>query len=120
MRAVSPYEGVHIRGTEGTPHVLAECSEEFCGRQSPVAKPEEQAFDDAPDGDPETYDLVGKVIAYENGELDEGETLTLFGNLIASGTAWELQGCYGRTAVDLIESGLISPEGIVDWDRCEL
>lgn len=58
-------------------------------------------------------DLVGKIIAYESGELDDAGTLELFGELIASGQAWQLQGSYGRTAAALIDAGLISPEGEV-------
>lgn len=48
------------------------------------------------------------IIAYENGELDEEETLEFFQSLVDSGMAWQLQGSYGRTAAQLIEAGLIS------------
>lgn len=56
---------------------------------------------------------VDKIIAFESGELDTDQTLELFAGLIASGMAWRLQGSYGRTAADLIEAGLITPEGEV-------
>ena len=56
---------------------------------------------------------VDKIIAFENGELDKDGVLDLFAGLIASGLVWSLQGRYGRTAVDLIEGGWISPEGEV-------
>ena len=59
----------------------------------------------------EIYDMVGGIIAYETGELDEAGMLELFAYLIAMGFAWELQGRYGRTAKDLIDEGYISPEG---------
>lgn len=49
--------------------------------------------------------MVDSVIAYENGELDETETVALFQELINSGMAWQLQGHYGRTAIALIEAG---------------
>jgi hypothetical protein len=51
---------------------------------------------------------IDDIIAYENGLLDEDETLDLFQRLVDSGLAWELQGHYGRTAMALIEEGLIT------------
>lgn len=56
---------------------------------------------------------VEQIIAYEQGELDEADTLALFGELIATGMAWSLQGSYGRQAAAFIEAGLISREGEV-------
>lgn len=56
---------------------------------------------------------VNKIIAFESGDLDDEGVLELFGELIASGVAWQLQGTYGRTADALIRQGLISPEGEV-------
>lgn len=50
-------------------------------------------------------DLTGDIIAFENGEMDEEQTLNFFQNLINTGLAWQLQGSYGRTAADLIEAG---------------
>ena len=49
---------------------------------------------------------VTKIIAYENGEMNEEEIISFFQELIDSGVAWQLQGSYGRTATDLIEQGL--------------
>lgn len=56
---------------------------------------------------------VDKIIAFEQGELDEDGTLELFGGLIASGLVWSLQGSYGRTARALIDGGFISEDGEV-------
>lgn len=61
-------------------------------------------------------DLVDKIMAWESGELEGKETLELFAKLIENGQAWSLQGSYGRTANSLIEKGLISKEGIIDWE----
>ena len=45
------------------------------------------------------------IAAYEEGVLDEEETVDLFQQLIDDGTVWQLQGHYGRTAAVLIASG---------------
>ena len=49
--------------------------------------------------------MLSQIIAYESGELDDVETVTLFQSLIDSGLAWSLQGHYGRTAAALIDAG---------------
>ena len=51
--------------------------------------------------------MVDKIIAYEQGELDEAETLELFQALVDNGMAWTLQGSYGREAMRLLGAGLI-------------
>lgn len=55
--------------------------------------------------------LVDKIIAYEQGEIDEAGILQLFAELIESGMAWTLQGSYGRTAQALIDAEYISEDG---------
>lgn len=49
---------------------------------------------------------IDDIIAFEQGELGEAETIAMFQGLINSGMAWQLQGSYGRTATALIEAGL--------------
>ena len=51
--------------------------------------------------------MVDKIIAYEQGDLNDAETLELFQALVDNGMAWTLQGSYGRTAMSLLEAGLI-------------
>ena len=50
-------------------------------------------------------DTVDKILKLESGEMDEGETIAFFQELIDSGLAWQLQGTYGRTAKALIDAG---------------
>lgn len=56
-------------------------------------------------------DLVSQIMSFESGELDDKETLELFSGLVKSGQAWSLQGCYGRSAQQLIQSGYLSKKG---------
>ena len=56
---------------------------------------------------------VDKIIAYENGDLDAGSTIEMFAEMVRDGSAWSLQGHYGRSAAALIREGFISPEGKV-------
>lgn len=52
--------------------------------------------------------LINRIIDYENGKLDEDETVSLFQELVDDGLAWQLQGSYGRTAQSLIDAGLVT------------
>lgn len=52
---------------------------------------------------------VEKVIAYEQGNMDAGQIIAFFQELIDSGLAWELQGNYGRQAKSLLASGVCHP-----------
>jgi hypothetical protein len=53
-------------------------------------------------------EIVQGITDYENGDLDEDDTVALFQVLVDTGTVWSLQGSYGRTAVALIEAGLVT------------
>ena len=48
---------------------------------------------------------VAKIVQYENDELNDEETIELFQELINTGLAWQLQGHYGRTAIQFLEEG---------------
>ena len=56
-------------------------------------------------------DVLGSIIAFEQGELSGINIIKLFSELVKNGMAWTLQGSYGRTASDLIDAGILSQDG---------
>lgn len=54
------------------------------------------------------FDVVGAIMAFEEGQASEEEVLTLFQHLVDTGLAWQLQGSYGRMAQSLLTAGLIT------------
>ena len=48
---------------------------------------------------------VDKIIRWESGEMDDMEVVEFFQEMIDDGSVWQLQGCYGRTAMALIAAG---------------
>ena len=56
-------------------------------------------------------DGIDYIMQYENGELNDIQTLEMFSNFIKTGLVWNLQGSYGRTANALIEDGFIDNDG---------
>ena len=50
-------------------------------------------------------DQLDRMVAWEEGDLDEESTIALFQELIDSGLVWRLQGAYGRMAQSLINMG---------------
>ena len=50
---------------------------------------------------------INKITAYEQGDMDEAETIEFFQELMDTGLIWSLQGHYGRTAQAMVDAGLI-------------
>jgi hypothetical protein len=50
---------------------------------------------------------IERLMAYEDGQLDEQETIEFFQDLVDSGIVWQLQGHYQRMANALIASGQV-------------
>lgn len=48
-----------------------------------------------------------------------GDYLRAWAYLIRTGTVWQLQGFYGRGATDLIDNGIISSTGRVQWTEVD-
>ena len=57
------------------------------------------------------FDLVGSIMAHEDGTLNLEDTLVLFSHLVRTGAAWSLQGSYGRFATTLIDHGYLTQDG---------
>lgn len=53
-------------------------------------------------------DLVGRIMDYESGQMDEDEVIDFFQDLVDTGMVWQLQGSYGRAASALIEAGHVT------------
>ena len=53
-----------------------------------------------------TYTACSIIEGFDGEEHTEEEVIEAFQALIDSGAAWSLQGFYGRTASDLIASGV--------------
>jgi hypothetical protein len=49
---------------------------------------------------------IYQIMDYENGLLDNEASIAMFQDMINDGSVWSLQGHYGRTAVELIKSGV--------------
>jgi len=60
---------------------------------------------------------IDRIIAFEQGELDNEQIIELFQELIDTDLVWQLQGFYGRTAKTLIEHGYCAPKG---WRNVEV
>ncbi len=50
-------------------------------------------------------DRFEKIVAFEEGDMSDEELIGFFQELIDDGSAWTLQGMYGRMAMRLIEAG---------------
>ena len=55
---------------------------------------------------------IDQIIAWENGELDDDETVKFFQEIINSGLAYKLQGCYARQTERLIQGGYCYPANV--------
>lgn len=67
----------------------------------------------------EMMDLMRRVVQYESEANSLEWIVQLFADLIATGLAWQLQGRYGREAKAMIDEGIITVQGDVNWDHYE-
>jgi hypothetical protein len=63
--------------------------------------------------------LVNYIMDFEGGNMTYAEFVSLFSYLVKSGQAWTLQGMYGRQASTLIDNGIISKTGVIDWSKVD-
>jgi len=62
-----------------------------------------------------SLDIVDAVMDFEEGNMSEVELVNFFQKIIQSGVVWNLQGVYGRIAVDLIERGWCYRVDDIEW-----
>jgi hypothetical protein len=55
------------------------------------------------------HDIVSDLMAYENGEMEYEDVITLFQNLLDTGTIYHLQGSYGHQMQRFLNSGEVRP-----------
>ena len=55
--------------------------------------------------------FTATMIAEGAEEATEEEQIEAWQLLVDTGLAWQLQGCFGRTARDLIEAGVVTAPG---------
>jgi hypothetical protein len=53
-------------------------------------------------------DMVGDIVAYENGEMGEEEVIDFFQRLLDTGMVYHLQGHYQRTVSALLDAGKLA------------
>ena len=64
------------------------------------------------------YTACSIVEGFCDEEPSAEECMNAWAFLISSGHCWRLQGWYGRSAqYNIIDTGLISKDGVIDWDR---
>ena len=63
-----------------------------------------------------TYDAIAILEGFSDHEPTLEDNFNAWAHLIETGQCWTLQGWYGRNAAGLIEDGLISKDGKIDWD----
>ena len=64
-------------------------------------------------------DIIDYIMDYEFGDMSDLDTLKMFSELIKNGMAWNLQGHYGRTANNLIESEYLLANGDINEGKLE-
>jgi hypothetical protein len=64
-----------------------------------------------------TYDACSVIEGFASFEPTQEEILESWALLIKTKECWSLQGFYGRSAANLIEEGIISTEGKINWEK---
>ena len=60
--------------------------------------------------------LLSKMILMEEAKLSEDEAVELYAELIRDKHSWAFHGIHGTLVNFSIERGIISKEGVIDWD----
>jgi hypothetical protein len=63
------------------------------------------------------YKACSIVEGFSDEEHSPEDHILAWASLIKSGACWSLQGFYGRGASNIIESGMVSKEGIINHEQ---
>ena len=64
-----------------------------------------------------TYDAIAILEGFSDQEPTLEDNMNAWALLIETGQCWTLQGWYGRNAAGLIQDGLISETGKINWEK---
>ena len=59
----------------------------------------------------QTKDFLDQIMDYESGKLNDREVIEMIADMVKTGTAWSLQGSYGRIADAFIFNEAIDNRG---------
>jgi hypothetical protein len=107
-------------GSGNSDKLTKESLEEVDFGKISAAFPDSDPEDDVPEEPAGDYDMVGQMMAYEQGELGGEDTVQLLSQIVMQGMLRGLQGHYGRAASALMQQGIIDAQGNINEEALRL